>query len=78
MNRPPPNQNQNQQPGGNGNPLNDIAAWFNAMPFVTRYLFALFAGTTLVGNLGLVSPFSLVLIPSKVWKGFEVNMNTDI
>ncbi|KAI9025487.1 Der1-like family-domain-containing protein [Hyaloraphidium curvatum] len=61
MNRPP-----QQQPGAS--PLADAQAWFQSLPFVTRWLFALSVGTTLAGNVGLVHPFSLVLIPAKVWK----------
>jgi hypothetical protein len=51
---------------------NDIQQWWNELPIVTKYLFALSFGLTLAANFGLVNPFYIILDFSKVFKGFEV------
>jgi len=52
-------------------PLTDAQRWFQSLPIVTRTLFALSIGTTLVGNLGILAPKTLVLLPS-LWLRFEL------
>jgi derlin-1 len=49
-----------------------IQQWWNELPPVTKYLFALSMGISLAGNFGLVSPYYFILNWSAVFKGFEV------
>ncbi|KXS22031.1 DER1-domain-containing protein [Gonapodya prolifera JEL478] len=52
MNRPQPAQS---------NAFTEAREWFLSLPVVTRTLVALYAGVTLAGNLGIVSPYNLIL-----------------
>ncbi|KAI8834752.1 derlin-1-like protein [Chytriomyces cf. hyalinus JEL632] len=64
-----PGQNNNLQPRG---PLDDAQAWFNSIPFVTRYLFAASMGLSIGAGAGLVNPKLLYLAWPLVYKKFEI------
>ncbi len=50
-----------------------LQEWWNSLPMVTKYLFALSFGLTLAANFGLINPYLLVLDWKKVFYGFEVS-----
>jgi len=51
---------------------NGIEEWWNSLPIVTKYLFALSFGLTLAGNFHLINPVYIILDYSKVFNGFEI------
>jgi len=50
----------------------DIQNWFQSLPLVTRWLFALTAAFSVIGSFGLIRPESLVLIYPKITSQFQV------
>ena len=50
----------------------DPQEWYATMPKVTRFLFTGALVTTLAGNFGLVSPYTLLLNFSAIYNKFEV------
>lgn len=63
-----PPANNVQQIDDTGGPQ----AWFQSLPFVTRYWFGAALITTCAGNFGLVSPMKLIYIWDNIWDNFEV------
>jgi len=51
---------------------NGIEQWWNSLPIVTKYLFALSFGLTLGANFGLVNPGLITLDFTRIFKGFEI------
>ena len=52
-----------------------LQEWWNSVPIVTKWLFALSMGLTLGANFGLVSPMLLVLSWPRIWSNFEVKFD---
>jgi derlin-1 len=53
----------------------DPQEWYSSMPKVTKFLFTGALVTTLAGNFGLVSPYTLLLNFSAIYNKFEVRKN---
>ncbi|EDQ89381.1 uncharacterized protein MONBRDRAFT_37095 [Monosiga brevicollis MX1] len=50
----------------------DPQEWYNGLPIVTKTLFTSVLVTTLAGNFGLLSPYTLILNYPLIWGGFEI------
>jgi derlin-1 len=62
----------NAQPAAS-NPIEMGYEWFKSLPIITRTLFGLTVGVSLVGNLGFVSPYTFLLVFDKVYNEFQVS-----
>ena len=52
--------------------MSDIGDWFKSLPIFTRYWFALTIGFTLIGKLGIISFYKLILLYEPFIKNFEL------
>lgn len=52
--------------------MSDIQTWFKNLPTFTRYWFGLSVAFALVGRIGLISPYSLILTYDHFIKGFQI------
>lgn len=55
--------------------MSEIGDWFRSIPFITRTWFGASIAVPLIGRLGLISSYHLVLIPELVIKRFHVSFS---
>ncbi|XP_054840619.1 derlin-1 [Eublepharis macularius] len=51
--------------------MSDIGDWIGGIPLITRYWFFLTVGFTILGKIGLVNPYYLVLLSDPFFKQFQ-------
>lgn len=54
---------------------NGVRDWWDSLPIITKWLFALSMGLTLAGNFGVVDPRSIILDFHFAFSNFEVEPN---
>ncbi|XP_067005994.2 derlin-1 [Anabrus simplex] len=52
--------------------MSDISDWFNRLPFFTRWWLSLTVGLSLIGKIGLINPYRLMLFYEPFIKQFQI------